>query len=245
MQFIRHKITLALISLLAISMMGALTASTTVAQGLPVDILGSLGGLKSAYARKYVSTDKQLGFATPIAAIGTPAASSGVNVLTITVLEFETEAQAATAFQLASNPELAGMIAGESDATLEGKNVTDMGDQAKLYLGDLNRAGPLQAFGVLFVQDGNLGYIISGYGTDATIADTLDMIGAFASFMLDRDPGTEGVTMHQGVPATGSTFDLMPTNTDGDVIGDLVPMYDYDLLNQGESPMEEVATPAT
>ena len=241
MQFIRHKITLALISILTISTMGTFTVSATGAQGSPVDMLGSLDGLKSAYARKYVSTDEQFGFATPIAAIGTPAASSGVSVLTITVLEFETETQAATAFQLASNPELAGTIAGESGATLESKSVADMGDRAKLYLGDLGRAGHSQAFGVLFVLDGNLGYIISGYGTDATVADTL---GTFASFMLDRDPGAEEVTMHQQGPTTGSTFDLMPTNTDGDVLGNLVPMYDYDLLNQGESPMEEDATPA-
>ncbi len=206
-------------------------------------MLTSLDGLKSAYARKYMSAD-ELGFATPVAASSTPAASSGVSVLTITVLEFENETQASATYRLAANPMIVGAVAGESDTRFERKGTANLGDKANLYMGKDEQSRAAETTGILFVLDGNLGYIItgSGPGPDEAISETLSR---FATFMLKRDPGTEDVTLHQQSTATGSTFDLMPTRADRDVIGDLVPMYDYDLLNQGESPMENDATPAT
>ena len=60
----------------------------------------------------------------------------------------------------------------------------------------------------------------------------------------DHGPGSNPVRLDD-IFATGGSFDLMPNQEDRALLHGLAPMYDYDLLNNGEAPLEHspIATP--
>jgi hypothetical protein len=66
----------------------------------------------------------------------------------------------------------------------------------------------------------------------------------FGRFMAAAGPVTEPVVVND-IGATGGPFDLMPERGDDDVLHGLVPMYEYDLLTNGQEPIEHIATPTS
>jgi hypothetical protein len=115
----------------------------------------------------------------------------------------------------------------------------ELGEQAVLYVVPAD-AGDSYS-GLLLIQDGNLGLLISAQGETEAIQETLM---AFGEFMVDAEPGGE-IKLGNNADSSGGTWDVMPTAEDRNVLGDLSPMYDYDLLASNH-PIEvpEEATPA-
>jgi hypothetical protein len=197
------------------------------------DLLGLLNGLESAYARKYIPV-ADIDFATP-----TPAETPSV-VLT-TVLTFEDEASATSAFAGILNTLTAGIILGEPGADLEATDVNGLGDEARRFVGIEGGGDEEHVRGLLAVRDGNLGFLIQAHGSPTSVERAL---AGFGVFMVAAEPGSGPVMVHD-LGATGGPFDLMPDNDDKEVLGGLFPVYDYDLLaNGGEAPIEEIATPS-
>lgn len=228
---------LSLVAMLSLGM-AASTAFAAQHQQGPEQMLAQLDGVQTAYARNYIAAS-ELSLATPVA-----ADLSAPSTMTVTVLEFETEAQVADAFENTMNGFVASMILGEPDLDLEESVVDDLGDRAMLYTGVEEVVDGPQQVALLAVQDGNLGILIQASGPDAAMIDTVKSV---AAFMVEAEPGDTPVTV-DGPWATGGTFDIMPTqaNADAEVLHGLVPMWDYDLLrNGGDEPINKVATPAS
>lgn len=203
----------------------------------PVDIVHNLPGIQSAIARRYLSIG-HFGWLEATPNVATPAAADAVSRIDVTVLEFESSIIVTTAFGTILNDDLALRIIGGDATTLESHDIPNLGDRARLYLTDSD-AGDVPASGLLVVQDGNLGFLISGNGDDTQLIATLR---AFADYMLAAEPGGE-IVYGNAADSTGGTFDLLPSGKDGPFLGYLIPMYDYDLLNVGNSPIEMPATP--
>jgi hypothetical protein len=232
------RITLALTAMFVLGSLAPLPA--VAAQDSVDDFLEYLPGLESAHARKYISSDRlgMLPLASPEA---TPESAAPVNasqVVTVTVLEFESTVIVTGLFGSFLNEELAADIMGESEIDPSVTEIDNLGDQARLYLGEFERSDEHAVAGLLAVQDGNLGFLISGTGPEDSVVQTLR---EFAEYMLAAEPGDGPVVYGDHADSTGGTFDLLPSAEDGLFLGTLVPMYDYDLLHVGNHPVE--ATP--
>jgi hypothetical protein len=207
------------------------------AQDSPLDLLPFFDGLETAHSRRYVNHER-LGLpseiATPVAE--TPSAASLVEV---TVLEFGTPEDVTAAFEMFVNDELIRGILGEDEMEFSVSESVELGEQAFLYVGPSDDGASHS--GLLLIQDGNLGLLISATGETEAIQETLL---AFGTFMVEAEPGGE-IVLGNHADSTGGTWDLMPSADDRDVLGDLWPMYDYDLLVSNH-PIEvpEEATPA-
>jgi hypothetical protein len=211
----------------------------TAAQDSADDYIKLLPGIESAYARRYISAQpaEEFGFATPEASPASGPTRPGTEDLppagtaqvTATVLEFDSATTLTTVWATKLDDELLGEIAGSHGSDLEITQVDDLGDQAISAAG-MDHDG--RATVVLVVQDGNLGIILTGYGTDEpNVSKSLSDI---AKFMVAAEPGTDPVTLD---PPSGGTWDIFPTAQDTDVLGNLMPIHDYDLLNGDGSPI--------
>lgn len=220
--------------LLAGPVMHVTSHAAIAAQDGTDGMLRNLPGLETAYARKYIS-DAAIGFATPVTANATTP-----RVMTVTVLEFDTDAAATTAFDLVLTDRVAGMVMGVQDGQMTSSDIAKLGDRARLFEtttspedGRIARDASLLA-----VQDGNLGFLITAWGTPESLTATLP---AVAAFMVETEAGDGAVHVTGNGHLTGGTADLMPGTSD-DVLPDgLLPMYDYDLLVSG-SPIEAPAS---
>lgn len=197
----------------------------SAAQLSPEQVIARLDGLQTAYSRKYIA-DREFGFVTPVV-----ATESTPDVVTVTVLEFERANQVAAAFESTMNGMVARMILNRSDIDLEETTVDDLGEQAHLYSGIGEGSDEPEYASLLAVQDGNLGILVQAYSPDPSLEDTMM---AFATYMVEAEPGTGEVTITE-TGATGGTFDIMPGAEETDILNGLVPMYDYDLLLDGGS----------
>jgi hypothetical protein len=233
------RFTLALTAMFTLGSLAPLP--TVAAQDSVDDLLEYLPGLESAHARKYISSD-HLGFSVLASPEATPESALPANstqVVTVTVLEFENAVIVTGLFGSLLNEELAADIMGRSEIDPSVTEIDNLGDQARLYLGEFERSEEPVVAGLLAVQDGNLGFLISGTGPDDSVVHTLR---EFAQYMLAADPGDDPVVYGDYADSTGGTFDLLPSAAKhGLFLGTLVPMYDYDLLHVGNHPVE--ATP--
>lgn len=237
-----HKLVRFTITLFTMFTLAGISHTATAAQPQPEDMLTRLDGLQSAYSRKYISSDERLGFPTPVAS-GQPTPvtpdQSTPTVMLVTVLEFETADQVTQNVDSVMNGFTAKLILGEPDIDLEETEINNLGDQATLYTGEREFGDTTEQAMLLVVQDGNLGFLISAWGPDASMAITLTTV---AAFMVDAEPGPAN-----DVSAHGGTFAIMPDATDSDILHGLIPLYDYDLLlNGGSEPIRhrDHATPA-
>lgn len=207
------------------------------AQDSPLDLLPLLDGLESANARRYVS-HQHLGL-PPEAATPVSDEQAAASFVEVTVLEFGTPDDVSHAFDMFVNDAMVRGILGEDEMEYTVSEPVELGEQASLYVVP-SGAGDSYS-GLLLIQDGNLGLLISAKGDTEAIQETLM---AFGEFMVNAEPG--GVVVLGGhADSTGGTWDVMPAADDREVLGDLWPMYDYDLL-VSNSPIEapEDATPA-
>ncbi len=199
-------------------------------------MLSQLDGLTSAYSRKYIA-DRELGFASPVAAdMGTP------DILLATVLEFGTTADATDAFDTAMHGLAARAILGNMELNLTETAIDGLGDRAVLFTGVRDTIDGQEQVALLAVQDGNLGILLSSWGPDPAMLDT---VRAIAAYMVDAEPSTAPVTV-EGPEVTGSTFAIMPSYEQKPLLRGLVPMWDYDLLRDGGAkPLNQIpATPS-
>jgi|GEM_PF-5182860 len=235
LKLVRYALTL-----FAIFTLAGIGHIATAAQPSPEDMLSQLDGLQSAYSRKYVSSDHRLGFPTPVPANpSTPVTPDQFtpDIMLVTVLEFETADQVTQNFGSVMNGFTAKLILGESDIDLEETGINDLGDRAIVYTGETGTPEDPEQAMLLVVQDGNLGFLISAWGPDASMAVTLTQV---AAFMVEAGPGSDPVTV-DGMSAQGGTFDIMPDATDSEILHGLIPLYDYDLLlNGGTEPLEHL-----
>jgi hypothetical protein len=218
----------------ATALVMACTALPASAQESPEEILQYLPGLKSANARSYVSTADELGLVPAGTPKATPA-STGVSRVYATVLEFSNEITLTTTWAVMVNEDLFATISGESGLEFTVTRPDDLGDQALLGLGTNEHD---ETTGVLIVQDGNLGLLISAEGDDAEVVEST--LRAFAGHMVAAEPGTGAVTIDPLNGSTGGTWDVLPGAEDTDLLGPLIPLHEYDLL-ASNSPIE--ATP--
>jgi hypothetical protein len=206
------------------------------AQDSPLDLLPFLDGLETAHSRRYVNHER-LGLPAEIASpvAETPSAASLVEV---TVLEFGTPDDVTVAFEMFVNDELIRGILGEDEMEFSVSESVELGEQAFLYVGPVDDGASHS--GLLLIQDGNLGLLISANGETEEIQETLL---AFGTFMVEAEPGGD-IVLGNHADSTGGTWDVMPSADDRDVLGGLWPMYDYDLLVSNH-PIEvpEEATP--
>jgi hypothetical protein len=206
------------------------------AQGAPEDMLRYLDGIESAYGRRYISAD-----VIALGLLPTPetTAPHAAHTVTVSVLEFEESGNAAFVFSTVLNDDIATGIVG-GDGEFEVSTPTNVGDQAHLFV-DIDEAhGDSAISALLAVQDGNLGFLITATGPDKAITETLE---AFANFVIEAEPGDSDVALRAPANSTGGTFDVLPGVDDAEFLQNLVPMYDYDLL-ESDSPIEDAATPA-
>lgn len=219
--------------LFALLIAALMNPASSAAQITMEDMLLRLDGLQTAYSRKYVSAS-EMGFASPEAQDPTVP-----SLVLVTVLEFETEEHVADAFDGVLNGLVAKLIIGEPDMDIDATTIDDLGDQAELFSGSYETYdGSTEHGALLALQDGNLGFLITAYGLDSAITDTMTDI---AGFMVDAEPGTDPVTPQFPAATTGGSFDVMPAADDADVVHGLVPMYDYDLLlNGGTEPIDHM-----
>ncbi|MGN6484780.1 MAG: hypothetical protein ACTHMX_10285 [Thermomicrobiales bacterium] len=207
--------------------------ATHAAQLSPEELIASLDGLESAYARRYVSGDDLAGNHHHQYANATPSATPGardpsLTALTITILQFASEDDAANAWSLTSGSLVAGAVIQENPADLTGTALPDLGDAGMVYLLSDATDGEANAEGILFVRDGSTGIIVEGSGetSNAALGGRLE---AIARFVLAHDASTPTVTVVAEGVATGGAFDRMPGRDDGAVLRGLIPMWDYDL----------------
>lgn len=224
-----HKfLFLTLATLLAVG----ITPGASAQEQDPIDQLKYLPGLESSFARRYVSA-YEIGIASPDVA---PVGPSRVDV---TVLEFSSETALTTAWTLLVDDDLIATLASGSHVELDITRLDDLGDQAIIATG-VDEHG--HTYGLFLVRDGNLAHLITGYGDDPSVMPALR---SFAEHMVDTEPGPAEITFGPVADSTGGTFDVMPSRADTDVTGELVPIYEYDLLNGDGSPIEiGPATPA-
>lgn len=242
------------------ALLGAAVATATIglarpapAQMSPEDLLLQLDGLEGAWARKYLSTDRDLGFSMDDAGVATPAAwvepdEATPDTLLVTVLDFETEADATSAFNTRLNGLTARLLLGDPELSLEETVIDGLGDVAMVYTGVDETGDEPEHVALMGVQEGELGYLLEAWGVDGSMVKTVE---GFARFMVAAVPGDGPVEVGE-VGSSGGVFELMPGPEDGEVLHGLVPMYDYDLLlNGGEEPLshrhdrpEGEATPA-
>ena len=156
-----------------------------------------------------------------------------------TVLEFAETYDVTFAFTTVMNDDIARSILGESDIEFAVSKPVDLGDRAHFYMGPTENGGEDAVAGLLIVQDGNLGFMISGVGSDESIAHTLR---DFGTFMIEAEPGTGEAEADEYGFMTGGMFNLLPSIDNPGIIRQLRPMYDYDLL-ASTSPIEGAATP--
>lgn len=207
------------------------------AQGSPLDLLPYLDGLESAHARRYVNHE-HLGltseFATPVG-----EEKSAASFVETTVLEFGAPDDVTAAFDIFVNDALIRGLLGEDEMEYSVSEDVELGDQASLYV--VPSAAGDSYSGLLLIQDGNLGLLVSAEGQTDAIQETLM---AFGEFMVDAESGGE-IVLGNNADSTGGTWEVMPAADDRDILGDLRPIYDYDLL-VSNSPIEvpEEATPA-
>ncbi|HWK79316.1 MAG TPA: hypothetical protein VNP95_01045 [Thermomicrobiales bacterium] len=238
---VRAIIALAIIAVMLGGM--AVTAQAArAAQASPEDLIASLDGLESAYARRYISGDLLPAYAsaTPVA---TPEASDpSLTDLTITILQFAKEEDAANAWTLTSGSLVAGAIIHEHPADLTGTTVPDLGDGSAMYLLADASDGETGAAGILFVRDGLTGIIVEGNG-EASNAALGERLQEIARFVLAHEASTPEVTVVAEGVATGGAFDRMPGRDDGAVLRGLIPMWDYDLTVSNSPITDPDATP--
>ena len=67
---------------------------------------------------------------------------------------------------------------------------------------------------------------------------------ALGEFMVEAEPGSGEVDLTGGGQSSGGTWDTLPTAADSEILGGLVPVYDYDLLVSNQ-PIEPEASPAS
>jgi hypothetical protein len=241
------------------ALLGAAVATVTIglarpaaAQMSPEEILLQLDGLESAYARKYISADPTLGFAMAEAGVATPAAwvepdQATPDTMLVTVLDFETEADAASAFNTRLNGLTARLLLGDPELSLEERAIDGLGDVAMLYTGVDETGDEPEHVALMGVQDGEYGYLIEAWGVDGSLVKTVE---GFGRFMAAAEPGDGPVEVGE-YGASGGVFELMPDMGEPEVLHGLVPMYEYDLLlDGGDEPLghphdhEDDATPA-
>jgi hypothetical protein len=207
------------------------------AQDSPLDLLQFLPGLETAHSRRYVSHE-HVGLppenATPVS-----ETTSAASLVEVTVLEFGTPDDVSAAFDMFVNDEMIRGILGEDEMEYTVSESVELGEQAFLYVVPADTGDSYS--GLLLIQDGNLGLLISAQGETDAIQETLM---AFGEFMVDAEPGGE-IELGNNADSSGGTWDVMPAADDRAVLGDLSPMHDYDLLVSNH-PIEvpEEATPA-
>lgn len=229
------------IAMLANGLLGTAQASAT-RQASPEEMIASLDGLNSAYARRYVFEDEFAGYpnATPISA--PEDRDHGMTAATITILQFATEADAENAWTLTTGSLVAGAIIGEKPADLAATDLPDLGDDGRMYLLPDATGSETEAAGILFVRDGTTGIIVEGSGETANAA-LGERLQEFAGFVLDHKPASPEVMVIAEGMAEGGAFDRMPGRDDEAVLRGLVPMWDYDLMVSDE-PIEPGPAPA-
>ncbi len=207
------------------------------AQDSPLDLLPFLDGLETAHSRRYV-THEHLNLppqeATPVS-----GEQSAASLVEVTVLEFGTPDDVSAAFDMFVTDAMIRGILGEDEADYLVSEDVEIGDQGSLHI--LPSESGSSYSGLLLVQDGNLGLLVSAKGDTEAIEETLM---TFGEFMVDAEPGGD-IVLGNFADSTGGTWDVMPTAADREVLLDLRPIYDYDLLVSNH-PIEvpEGATPA-
>lgn len=224
-------------ALVALLMLGAAGLVPAAAQESTGNLYESLPGLETVHARMYA---QEHDLAAELAATPDPAGeSNATSQLIITVLEFETPEDAEATFAETLNDDIAAQTVGAVDTGFTtSEDVDDLGDWAHIYLSEAPEGENYPVRGLLLVQDGNLGFMIQSFADDDS---TREQLTAIAEFMVDAEPGDAPVVVDDNGFASGGTFDMLPGGDD-DVLGPLVPRFDYDLLVSG-SPLEPSATP--
>lgn len=196
-------------------------------------ILSQLPGLQSAWARRYDNPNRY-GYldqnATP-----EPVAVT-TEQLSITILEFDKESNATLSFAMGLSDETAAMILGTEPAAVGEAQDVDLGDQATLFA----TADSDGAAALLAIQVGNLGYLVTAWGPDGDVVESVQVAG---EYMVSAEPGEGDIEFVEPADSHGGLFDLFPPRDDASLLG-LIPMYEYDLL-VSDHPLEYHDHPAT
>lgn len=199
-------------------------------------LLAQLPGLQTAWARRYdnpIRHDHLTPNATP-----EPVAVS-TRQLSITIIEFDKEANATLSFAVGLSDDTAAMILGADPADLGESQDIHLGDQATLFTAQDDDS----ASAMLAIRAGNLGYLVTAWGPDEDVVTSVQSVG---EFMAGAEPGSGEIVFEGPADSHGGLFDLFPARGDASLLG-LIPMYEYDLL-MSDHPMEyddDSATPTS
>ena len=196
-------------------------------------LLAQLPGLEAAWAKRYDTPERYEHL--PSQATPEPVTVS-TEQLSITILVFDGETNAALSFAVGLTSETAAMVLGVEPEDLGAAQEVEMGDQASLFVTGEGR----QAAALLAIQAGNLGYLITAWGPDDDVIRSVEAVG---EFMVNAEPGVGEIVFTGPADSTGGVFDLFPPRDDPSLLG-LIPMYEYDLLGS-DRPLEHHDHPAT
>lgn len=214
------------------------TGYAAAAQESPSDLLTNLEGLESAHARGYraVSEIARGSSSTP-ASVANPSSATAVKA---TVLGFGFASDVAVAFDQLLDEDLARFILDTPGMEFSIAEPAALGDQARIFVGPASDGE--ETIGLHAVQDCNHGFIVTAKRPGVSFRDTLL---DFGSFMVDAESATGDVVISSEGVASGGTFDVLTAAGNLEVLNDMIPMHDYDLL-ESNSPIEgPPATPAT
>jgi hypothetical protein len=227
--FVRRLSRRSLLTTIAAAAITVPAVPAARAQESPTDFLPFLDGLVSAYARRYVVPPEGFPGATP--------ATTSVTFLEATVLEFESPDMAKKAGALLNTDLVLPALTGIDDISIDDFEDAGLGDRSYLLV----TPTPDEFEGLLIIFDGNLGFILTADGSDESMAETMLALG---EFMVEAEPGSGEVDLTGGGQSSGGTWDTLPTAADSEILGGLVPVYDYDLLVSNQ-PIEPEASPAS
>lgn len=208
------KLTLALS--LALSLM---TSSSAMAQDL-----SGVEGLESAYGRMYM-VDTATIVATPGATESLDAGDIPL-VARTAVYSFEDSAAAEVATE-----DVADSIADDASegAGMEKEELDGIGDAAFQYTTDVEvEEGTTVGMVIVVVQEDENLLVAAVVGGE----DPAGMAHDWAEFMVDAEIENDEVQFSEDGTSSGGAFDLMPGADDEDLLGDLAPVGDVDVIEE-------------
>lgn len=186
-----------------------------------------LPGVQAGYMRMYLPDPE----ATPVAEV----IEEGTTTHTVMFMayRFDSADNAASALDTYTNEGMDQFFEGDTET----EEIADLGDKAIQVSGVTlvdDREDPAVA---LLVQEGTDVYMVLAMGGDDTLADKV--LEATTTIIEQDEPDTELKLDPEG-GSTGSVYDMFAAAEDHELVADLVPVMDMDLMVGREQ-----ATPAS
>lgn len=218
-----RKIAFSLIALIAAV---SLLATSAVAQDTS-KLEEELPGVQAGYMRMYIPDPN----ATPVAEV----IERGDTTHTVMVMayRFDSPDSASSAIETYATDGMKQFFDGDT----EREDIPDLGDQAVQVSGTTAVGEANDPTVVVLVQEGTDVYMVLAMGGDDTLAGK---VVEMTTILIDEDVPDNEIELDTNGGSTGRIFDVFAAGEDHELVADLVPVMDMDLMVGREQ-----ATPAS